>query len=1143
MKTKSLLFIIVLLGFGIIDAVAQTRTFSYTGASQTYTVPAGIHYLAVDAKGASGGIDDLFPAFASVGGCGGRTKSVLVVTPGEILNIYIGGKGLNSSTRLHNGGYNGGGLSGVVSPFGQAGSGGGGTDIRIGGTTAVNRVIIAAGGGGGGIYGNIKYTGGAGGGLVGLAAVEDNLVNTGSGLGGTQSSGGAGATLWGIAESGSLFSGGEGIFSSGGGGGGYYGGGGGSGLGGGGGGSSYISSTIGLSPIYISGENCNSDGSLTITEYTCLPPFAGNIFGDTLLCIGVSSTFTDTGGITGGVWSSSNPTAISINATTGLATGLGGGVTTITYSVTNSCGTAMTTTTVKVTGVSCGGIGTPNAGIATALKHCNSSTHFLSTRGASSGCGIKYQWQKSLDTIVWEDLLYKNDTDVRFNNSVYSRTFFRCKVYCTYSGAVSYTNMVNVFKYNITSHTESISDSDCNRVFFKITSCGEQPLRLRTYFGDGTFSDTTLIISSIPGRGTNCHNYASSGTYTIKHILYDSIGIHDSVVFTYNHVSCKSLPVKFYFDNNSNCVFDSGDYYNESAFTVAVDSNGIRMDTVSCTSGFFYSVRGATIGSVYTFVPISYSGGLNVSCPTTGYISDTILSGAYPNPVKYFGLSCSSSPDFDLSIRSTACNTISFAYVTLAINNNSCNRQDATVTYKFNPKYTFSSSSPWRTSISGNTVTWLLPNLTDSTPTTLIKILLRVPGPLLTIGDTVLSSCSVMPFLGDLDTLNNRIVRIDTIRSSYDPNYKEVSPFGNILPGDELTYTIHFENTGNDTAHNIYVLDTLPPQLDIETFRVVSASAVMMVGIQKAGDYQIAKFDFPNIMLPDSSHHGFADGMFTFKIQSKPTVIDGTVINNRAGIYFDDNPVVMTEYSYKKVGIGPLAGPDTVCKGANVTLVQTEGPFNGTWSKRQDKVAVTGGITTGLRNGNDTVDYTCSNKYLTRSVNKKATAMPSPELVTITGVDTLCVGDTTLFTGSLPGGYWQSAGSNLWVDSFGKIVALQPGAGNIAYTIPNYCGLEIANKTVVVVSETICHPTPVLRLPPGLYLNPNPNKGVFELLFTSDKDEQVVIAIYNVVGERIASYQTTTNKKEQFTLNLAKGVYILYAESPRNKFVRKVVVE
>ena len=53
-------------------------------------------------------------------------------------------------------------------------------------------------------------------------------------------------------------------------------------------------------------------------------------------------------------------------------------------------------------------------------------------------------------------------------------------------------------------------------------------------------------------------------------------------------------------------------------------------------------------------------------------------------------------------------------------------------------------------------------------------------------------------------------------------------------------------------------------------------------------------FSFPNINLLDSSHHGLCDGMLQFSISTRNGLPDATAIFNHAGIYFDDNPVVMT---------------------------------------------------------------------------------------------------------------------------------------------------------------------------------------------------------------------------------------------------------
>lgn len=120
-------------------------SFVYTGAMQTYTVPAGVTSIRIDAYGAQGGTGaNGAGSGVSTGGTGGFGSSasgILSVTPGEVLNIFVGGQGGTPTA-----GFNGGGTGGSQ----NAGGGGGATDVRQGGSATVNRVIVAAGGGGGG---------------------------------------------------------------------------------------------------------------------------------------------------------------------------------------------------------------------------------------------------------------------------------------------------------------------------------------------------------------------------------------------------------------------------------------------------------------------------------------------------------------------------------------------------------------------------------------------------------------------------------------------------------------------------------------------------------------------------------------------------------------------------------------------------------------------------------------------------------------------------------------------------------------------------------------------------------------------------------------------------------------------------------
>jgi len=193
-----------------------STTFGFTGAQQTYVVPAGNSLITAELWGAAGS-----SAYASTSGWGGYLKVKLAVTPGETLYLYVGGCPTGNA-----GGFNGGGGTSA----GYAG-GGGATDIRRGGAAIANRVAVAGAAGGGG---NTAH-GGHGGGLVGAAS------GAGTAGGGTQSAGGASASGW----AGDLGVGGD-ASANGAGGSGYWGGGGAAGGAndGGGGGSSWSSGTI-----------------------------------------------------------------------------------------------------------------------------------------------------------------------------------------------------------------------------------------------------------------------------------------------------------------------------------------------------------------------------------------------------------------------------------------------------------------------------------------------------------------------------------------------------------------------------------------------------------------------------------------------------------------------------------------------------------------------------------------------------------------------------------------------------------------------------------------------------------------------------------------------------------------------------------
>lgn len=137
------------------------------------------------------------------------------------------------------------------------------------------------------------------------------------------------------------------------------------------------------------------------------------------------------------------------------------------------------------------------------------------------------------------------------------------------------------------------------------------------------------------------------------------------------------------------------------------------------------------------------------------------------------------------------------------------------------------------------------------------------------------------------------------IQCAYDPNDKNVYPNrleqyeeNYTLFGEFLEYTIRFQNTGTDTAFTVVIRDTLDANLDLATFRPITASHTFETFLYENG---LVEFHFKDILLPDSttneiSSHGFV----SYKIKPKPDLEEQTEIHNSAGIYFDFNPPIIT---------------------------------------------------------------------------------------------------------------------------------------------------------------------------------------------------------------------------------------------------------
>ncbi len=137
----------------------------------------------------------------------------------------------------------------------------------------------------------------------------------------------------------------------------------------------------------------------------------------------------------------------------------------------------------------------------------------------------------------------------------------------------------------------------------------------------------------------------------------------------------------------------------------------------------------------------------------------------------------------------------------------------------------------------------------------------------------------------------------DSLRCAYDPNDKLVTPRGlgeaaYTLFEEELQYTIRFQNTGNDTAFRVALVDTISQFLDLSSFRFVDASHALSSITEQE---RVLRFTLDPILLPDSSTNVIASqGFVSFAIRPVPDLAEMTLIENHAAIYFDFNPPIIT---------------------------------------------------------------------------------------------------------------------------------------------------------------------------------------------------------------------------------------------------------
>ena len=219
-----------------------------------------------------------------------------------------------------------------------------------------------------------------------------------------------------------------------------------------------------------------------------------------------------------------------------------------------------------------------------------------------------------------------------------------------------------------------------------------------------------------------------------------------------------------------------------------------------------------------------------------------------------------------------------------------------TVYFYQDTNLTFQSASLTPSQITTDSIVWNLPPLAPFQSGSIIITVTVNNG--VPIGTLINSSAHIDPAITDANVSNNTSDWPIYTTGSFDPNdiIVDRSDFTTteLSTSPWLEYIIRFQNTGNDTAFTVKILNPIDTnKLDISSIEFVNASHP--VNLNWINYQRNMEFKFDNILLPDSNtNEPLSHGFVRYRIQPKTTLSAGDTIPNFAAIYFDFNEPVIT---------------------------------------------------------------------------------------------------------------------------------------------------------------------------------------------------------------------------------------------------------
>lgn len=479
---------------------------------------------------------------------------------------------------------------------------------------------------------------------------------------------------------------------------------------------------------------------------------------------------------------------------------------------------------------------------------------------------------------------------------------------CTFSDAFAFllTDMVTGTTTNLAvvpGTTTPVSVVTIRDVLYNSGCSSQNPDFFDNYNGNGNEYNSASNFNGQTVLMTASSAIIPNHPYHIKLVIadrgdsaYDSAVFIQSGSFTSGPPECNErVQLVAFVDENNNGIKDLGENnFTYGSFGIEENNSGTVTNITSPFGAYtIYDSTATTYDFSYTvdaeYSPYYTSSGVNYNDINIALNTDPIL---------YFPITLTQGyNDVTVSITTLIPPRPGFSYTNKVVYKNlGVTATSGTVTYNNDPATTIVNVSQAGTTTTATGLTYDFVNLQPYESRS-FTVTMNVPAiPTINIDDVLTSTASVSAPANDINLNNNQFSNSEIVVAAYDPNDITESHGGRIQidqfsANDYLYYTIRFQNMGTASAVNVRIENLLDSQLDENSIRMVSASHNYIM--ERVENQLTWKFDYINL-VSHLQNDALSKGYITYKIKVKPGFAVGDIIPNTAGIYFDTNPVVIT---------------------------------------------------------------------------------------------------------------------------------------------------------------------------------------------------------------------------------------------------------